>query len=159
MDVEKRNRLISIVLLVVIIGLAYYLYDSIVTPYQEVIKQEKMTERVHHQMGNIRDALIRYERESDEFPPSKGGLDSLVAYLKTDSLMKIQGDSLYQPLDKNKSYNPDSLIYSVRPPHNRFEYALNDTLRPQIYLLKDPDTEDKVGSLKKTTLRNAGSWE
>jgi hypothetical protein len=56
-------------------------------------------------------------------------------------------------------YNPDSLVYSVRPPHNKFEYTLNDTIRPPIYLLEDPDTEDRIGDLERTTLLNAASWE
>ena len=159
MDVEKRNQFLSIALAIIIIGLGYYLYHSIVAPYQEVIEREQMTERVRHQMGNIRDALVRYERNTGDFPPSEGGLDTLVNYLKTDSLMIAIGDSLFQPLNANEVYNPDSLIFSKRPPHKRFKYTLNDTLRPRIYLLEDPDTDDKVGSLEKTTLLNAGSWE
>lgn len=159
MDVEKRNRILSIVLGIIIIVLAYWLYHSIVDPYQKVIEREQMTERVRHQMGNVRDALIQYERSTGDFPPTKGGLDSLVKFLKTDSLMVANGDSLFQPLRPNESYNPDSLIYSPRPPHPKFEYALNDTLRPQIYVLKDPATKDKIGSLTKTTELNAASWK
>ena len=159
MEVEKRNQILSIVLGIIIVVLGYWLYHSIVDPYQEVIEREKMTERVRHQMGNVRDALVQYDRRRGHFPPTKGGLDSLVQFLKTDSLMVANGDSLFQPLASNESYNPDSLIYSPRPPHPRFEYTLNDTLRPQIYLLEDPATDDKIGSLEKTTLLNAGSWE
>jgi hypothetical protein len=159
MDIEKRNRLLSIVLGIIIIVLGYYLYHAIVDPYQEVIEREKMTEKVRYRMGNVRDALIQYERINDNFPPTKGGLDSLVNFLKTDSLMLAKGDSLFAPLNPNESYNPDTLIYSPRPPHPKFKYTLNDTLRPPIYLLEDPATDDKIGSLEKTTLLNAGSWE
>jgi hypothetical protein len=159
MDIETRNRLLSIVLGIIIIGLGYYLYYSIVAPYQEVIEREQMTEKVRYRMGNIRDALVRYERQTGDFPPSEGGLDTLVSWLKTDSLMVARGDSLFGPLDNVGSYNPDSLIFSPRPPHPRFEYTLNDTLRPQIYLLKDPATEDQIGSLTQTTQLNAGNWE
>ena len=73
--------------------------------------------------------------------------------------MIANGDSLFAPIEPNKSYNPDSLIYSPRPPHKKFEYTLNDTLRPAIYLLEDPDTEDRIGSLENTTELNAASWE
>lgn len=159
MDLEKRNQLLSIVLGIIIIVLGYYLYHSIVDPYQEVIEREQMTERVRHQMGNVRDALVQYERTEGEFPPTEGGLDTLVKFLKTDSTMVARGDSLFQPLRLDATYNPDSLIYSVRPPHPKFEYTLNDTLRPQIYLLEDPATDDKIGSLTKTTDLNAGNWE
>ncbi|MDX1637483.1 MAG: hypothetical protein R3281_05915, partial [Balneolaceae bacterium] len=92
------------------------------------------------------------------FPPTNGGLDSLVQFLKTDSLMVARGDSLFAEMPPS-TYQPDSIIFSPRPPHNRFQYTLNDTLRPEIYLLEDPDTDDKIGSLKQTTLLNAASWE
>ena len=159
MEVEKRNKLLSIVLGIIIIVLGWYLYHSIVDPYQAVVEREQMQKQVRQQMSNVREALIQYERDKDSFPPTEGGLDSLVQYLKTDSLMLAQGDSLFAPQNPNEEYNPDSLIFSPRPPHPKFEYTLNDTLRPQIYLLKDPATEDQIGSLTKTTLLNAGSWE
>lgn len=155
MNVEKRNKLLSIVLGIIIIALGYYLYRSIVDPYQEVIEREQMTKQVRERMSTVRDALVHYDRRKGNFPPTEGGLDSLVNFLKTDSLMVAARDSLFD----NASFNPDSIIYSPRPPHPRFEYTLNDTLRPPIYLLEDPDSEDKIGSLEKTTLRNAASWE
>lgn len=156
MEVEKRNRLLSIVLGIIIVALGYWLYHSIVDPYQEVVEREQMTEEVRQQMTTVRDALVQYERIRGEFPPSDGGLDSLVSFLKNDSAMVAQGDSLFS--NPNETYNPDSLIYSPRPPHPKFEYTLNDTLRPQIYLLADPATDDRIGSLENTTDRNAASW-
>lgn len=155
MNVEKRNQLLSIVLAIIIIVLGYFLYRSIVVPYQEVLEREAMTEHVRFRMMDVRDALNYYRGDFDEYPPTKGGLDSLVAFLETDSLMVADGDSLFQSLTE---YNPDSLVYSPRPPHKKFEYTLNDTLRPQIYLLKDPDSEDQIGDLERTTLLNAASW-
>jgi hypothetical protein len=159
MDIEKRNTILSIVLGIIIVGLGYYLYHSIVDPYEEVIEREQMAEEVRHQMGLVRDALVQYEQDKDNFPPTEGGLDTLVTYLKTDSSMVANGDSLFKPLNPNETYNPDSLVYSPRPPHKKFEYTLNDTLRPNIYLLKDPDTDDRIGSLENTTDLNAASWE
>ncbi|MGD8428613.1 MAG: hypothetical protein PVH63_13400 [Balneolaceae bacterium] len=159
MDVEKRNQILSIVLAVIIIVLGYWLYRSIVDPYQQVVKRQQMTKKVRYRMGHVRDALIQYERRIGNFPPTDGGLDSLVSFLKTDSLMVANGDSLFQPMTPSESYIPDSLVFSPRPPHNKFQYTLNDTLRPPIYLLQDPDTDDHIGSLEKTTMLNAGSWE
>jgi len=158
MNVERRNQLLSIVLGIIILVLGYFLYQSIVGPYQEVIEREQMTERVRHQMSTIRDGLVRYERNKGNFPPTDGGLDTLVSYLKTDSTIVGIRDSLFVRPD-GTPYNPDSLIFSVRPPHNRFEYTLNDTIRPPIYLLQDPDTEDRIGDLERTTNLNAASWE
>jgi type II secretory pathway pseudopilin PulG len=158
MTVDQRNRLISIILAIIIIGLGYWLYRSIIDPYQKVLDREQMTERVRFKMGTVRDALIQFESQTDSFPPSEGGLDTLVQHLKTDSLMKLQADSLFQPMDSTKQFNVDSLIYSPRT-NKRFEYSLNDTLSPPIYLLEDPDSEDKIGSLESTTELNSASWE
>ncbi len=158
MDIEKRNQILSIVLGIVIVVLGYYLYHSIVDPYKEVVEREQMTEQVRYKMGLVRDALVQYEQDKDEFPPTEGGLDTLVSYLKSDSTMVADGDSLFAPMNSNESFNPDSLVYSPRPPHEKFEYTLNDTLRPSIYLLKDPDSDDQIGSLENTTDLNATNW-
>lgn len=116
-----------------------------------------MTERVHNRMMSVKDALIQFETRTDSFPPTQGGLDTLVQFLKTDSLMMAMGDSLLG-YGFDNGFNPDSIIYSPRPPHNKFIYTLNDTLRPQLYLLEDPDTEDAIGHLERTTMRNAPNW-
>lgn len=158
MNVERRNQLLSIVLGIIILVLGYFLYQSIVGPYQEVIERQQMTERVRHQMSTIRDALTRFEQEQDSFPQSEGGLDTLVSWLKTDSSMAAMSDSLFRTLAGNP-FNIDSLAFSVRPPHNKFQYTLNDTIRPPLYLLEDPDTDDRIGDLERTTLLNAASWE
>lgn len=158
MDIEKRNQLLSIVFGIIIIVLGYMLYRAIVVPYQEVIEREQMTERVRHRMSNVRDALIQYKNRTGDFPPTEGGLDSLVQFLKSDSLMIANGDSLFQELPPS-TYDPDSIVYSPRSPEKRFEYVLNDTLRPEIYVLRDPDSDDKIGDLERTTLLNAATWE
>lgn len=157
MNVEKRNQLLSIVLGIIILVLGYFLYHAIVDPYEQVIERQQMTERVRHRMITIREALNQYKIRKGEFPPSTGGLDSLVAFLKTDSLMVAEGDSILRPLPP-ASFDPDSIIYSPRPPHKRFEYTLNDSIRPPLYLLEDPDTDDHIGDLDRTTLLNAASW-
>lgn len=156
MNIETRNKILTIVLGIVIVGLAYWLYDSIVTPYQVVEDRKAMTEKVRNRMMSVKDALIQYDARNDSFPPSEGGLDSLVKFIKTDSLMIVMGDSLFG--GTFDVFNPDSLVYSPRPPHNKFTYTLNDTLRPQIYLLEDPDSDDTIGSLSKTTMKNAPNW-
>ncbi|MFH5831428.1 hypothetical protein ACG2F4_00965 [Halalkalibaculum sp. DA3122] len=158
MNIEQRNQLLSIILGIIILVLGYFLYHAIVDPYEEVLEREQMTERVRHRMSNVRDALQQYKNTRGDFPPTQGGLDSLVQFLKTDSLMVAEGDSLFTELPPS-TYDPDSIIYSPRSPEKRFEYTLNDTLRPQIYLLEDPDTDDRIGSLEQTTLLNAASWE
>ncbi|MDZ7717376.1 MAG: hypothetical protein U5K72_00980 [Balneolaceae bacterium] len=157
MDLKTRNNIITIVLAVLIIVLSWFLYRSIVEPYQAVIEEEQMVERERHRMERVRDALVQYNNRKGNFPPSDSGLDSLVQFLKTDSLMQARGDSLFTFMEPS-TYNPDSIIYSPRPPHVRFEYELNDTLRPEIYLLENPNSEDAIGSLERTTLLNAPNW-
>ena len=154
MNVDLRNKIISFVLTIVIVVLAYFLYDSIVTPYKEVLRKEAMTEAVRQRMSNVRLALNRYKNDNSKFPVS---LDSLVHYVKTDSLTAALADSLFK---ENKPYEfiPDSMIVSQRT-GKRFIYAVNDTIRPPIYLLKDPDTNDVIGDTLKTTSLNAASWE
>lgn len=160
MTVESRNKIITVVLALVIVVLGWWLYHSIVDPYEVVERRQMMTERVRDNMGLIRDGLVFYNREYDHFPPTEGGLDSLVQFLRTDSLMVAQRDSLFdKQFESGYTFKLDSLIYSPRPPHKRFEYTLNDTINPSIYLLKDPDSEDQIGSLEKTTLLNAPSWK
>lgn len=155
MNIDSRNKIIGAVLWVVIIGLAYVLFDTIYTPYQQVVEQRKETEMVRNRMEAIRDALIQYQRDNESFPAD---LDQLVNYLKTDSLMVVRGDSLFgRPA--GFPYDPDRFTYTIRTSGARFGYALNDTLRPQIYLLTDPDTEDRIGSVERTTLLNAASWD
>lgn len=160
MTIESRNKIITIVLGIAIIGLGWWLYHSIVDPYKVVEERERMTEQVHRNMEQIRDGLVHYNRNNEKYPPTKGGLDSLVAFIKNDSLMQAQRDSLFdRDYPSGYVFNLDSLVYSPRPPHNRFEYTLNDTINPNLYLLKDPDSDDQIGSLEKTTLLNAPSWK
>lgn len=156
MDIDTRNKIISIVLGIVIIGLTWLLYNSIVTPYQEVKDREAETERVRHRMLTLKDALVQYESRFGHFPPTDGGLDSVVSYLANDSLMISMGDTLFRQLPPLE-YSPESMIIAPRS-NERFTYTLNDTTRPPLYLLEDPDSDDKVGSLSRTTMRNAPSW-
>src|SRR5690625_2084735 len=157
MDLETRNRIITVVLGVVIIFLGYYLYRSIVEHYQVVLHEEYMTERVQHLMTLLRAGRMRYRNENGHLPPTGGGLDSLTQFLKTNDRMVAEGDQLFEEMSPS-DYNPDSLRYSPRPPHNEFQYTLNDTLRPQIYLLEDQDSDLAIGDLERTTLLNAPNW-
>ncbi len=157
MDLYTRNKILTIVLGILIIGLSYFLYRSIVDPYQEVIEEREMVERERHRMELVRDALVQYKNRQGNFPPTDGGLDSLVQFVQNDEFVSARADSLFAFMPPS-TYNPDSLTYSPRPPHDRFEYTLNDTIRPRLYLLSNPNSEDKIGDLERTTLLNAPNW-
>ncbi|MEX0771640.1 MAG: hypothetical protein WEB89_12185 [Balneolales bacterium] len=153
MNSDKRNNILTISLAVVIVFLSWFLYDSIRGPYQEVLEIREVTEQTRQRMINVRDALIAYEREEEEFPEN---LDSLVDFLKTNETMRNEGAELFQEREP-LTFNPDSIIYSPRS-GERFNYTLVDTIRPNIYLLEDPNTDDRIGDLERTTLLNATSW-
>lgn len=157
MDLNTRNNILTIVLGVLIIALSYFLYRSIIDPYQDVIDEQEMVERERHRMLIVRDALVQYRNRQGNFPPSDGGLDSLVQFVQNDEFVAPRADSLFV-FRPPSVYSPDSLVYSPRPPHNRFEYTLNDTIRPRLYLLENPGTGDRIGDLERTTMLNAPNW-
>ncbi len=141
---------IQVLLGIAIIAIGNWLYDSNTAPWAAVEQERAITAQTRAQMDKVRIALIRHERTEDKFPST---LDSLIIWVKTDSATVADWDSLY-------GLNPDSMLYSPRT-GNRFLYTLNDTGRVAIYLLKDPDSGDQIGSTNSddiTTL-NAASWE
>ena len=156
MNIDTRNKILSVVLGIIIIALSFWLYDSIVTPYQEVKQREAETERVRNRMLTLKDAIVQYESKYGEFPPTEGGLDSIVVFLQTDSLMVAMGDSLFAQIPPLE-YSPESMIIAPRS-GERFNYTHIDSTRPPLYLLEDPDSDDTIGSLNRTTMRNAPNW-
>lgn len=155
MDLQKQNNVISAILIVIIVVLSVWLYQSITGPYKKVLQEKKRIAMVHVRMGNIRKALIEYKNQKGHFPST---LDSLAIFLKTDTAMVRQGASMFKQVVGE--YNPDSLIYTPYTPRKKFKYALNDSTNPELYLLVDPqDTTQRIGSLTKITLLNAASWD
>lgn len=157
MNLNTRNNLLTVVLAVIIVILGWFLYRSLTEPYEKVVEERQMVERERHRMEVVRDVLVQYKTRRGDFPPTEGGLDSLITFLKTDSLMTARGDTLFAFMPPS-NYSPDSLVFSPRPPHVRFEYALNDTIRPKLYLLENPNSDDRIGDLERTTLLNAPNW-
>lgn len=156
MKLETRTNLLTLVLGVLIIVLSYLLYHSITDPYKAVLEEQALTNKVRHRMELVRDALVQYNTRRGGYPQTEAGLDSLVSFLKSDSLMVARGDTLF-PFIAPDVYEADSMIVSPRT-GNRFLYTLNDTLRPKIYLLEDPDSDDAIGDLQRTTMLNAPNW-
>ena len=136
---------------IVIVGLAYWLYVSITKPYEAVERRKELTEMTRARMDDIRVAMIQYERKYDRFPMT---LDSLVMFVRTDSLLSLRPDSIF-----GAGFMLDSLSYSPRT-RKLFSLSVNDTSRVKIYLLQDPDSDDRIGSTSPDlTLLNAASWE
>lgn len=149
---SKQLRIgVQVVLTVLILGLAYFLYYSITEPYERIEREEQLTEQTRTRMSNIRTALVDYESDNDSFPDS---LDVLIDHIQTDSLLSTAQDSVFEG-----SFNLDSLLYSPRS-GERFQYAVSDTGRVETYLLKDPASDDSLGTLTgDPTQINSASWE
>ena len=160
------QTVIQVVLALVIAGLAYVLYQSITEPYERIERQEAITEATRARMANIRTALVDYERDSAAYPDSLGLLlqhirnDSILSarlsarQVRNDSILSARQDSVF-----GTQLNLDSLFYSPRT-GTAFSYAVSDTGRVETYLLEDPDTDDKIGTLTgDPTQANAASWE
>ena len=142
---------LQVILWAVIAALSYFLYLSITEPYELIERQEELTQMTRARMDKVRQVAIHYETQYERFPSS---IDSLLLYVKTDSVFQMKRDSIV-----GSDLALDSLIYSPRT-GKRFEYATNDTSRVQTYLLKDPDSNDQIGTLlADVTLLNAASWE
>jgi hypothetical protein len=142
---------IQIILGIVILGLAYFLYQSITEPYERIERKQEITEQTRARMANVRTALVDYERDSASYPDS---LNLLLQHVRNDSLLSARQDSVF-----GGSINLESLLYSPRT-GNRFQYTLSDTGRVETYLLEDPDTDDQIGTLSGDPTRaNAASWE
>lgn len=142
---------IQVFLGLVIVGLAYFLYQSITEPYDRIEKQQQRIEETRLRMTNVRTALVDYERDSTSYPDS---LDILVEHIREDSILSTQQDSVF-----DGALNLDSLLYSARS-GERFQYAVSDTGRVETYLLQDPASEDEIGTLSgDPTQQNAASWE
>lgn len=143
---------IQAVMAVVIVVLFVWLVESIIGPWRAVEREREITAMTQQRMSQVRLALVRYERTEDRFP---GNLDSLMMWVRADSIIMSSPDSIFETV----GFNLDSLIFSPRT-GKEFIYALNDTGRVAIYLLKDPDTDDHIGSdIPDITLLNAASWE
>lgn len=142
---------IQIVLGIAIVVLGYWLYVSITEPWEVIERQEELTQMTRERMSDVRAALIRYEERQDRFPMT---LDSLHTWVLTDSTIQAQRDSLF-----GADADLDSLIFSPRTGES-FEYAVNDTARVMMYELRDPDSDDVIGTLEPDpTALNAASWE
>jgi hypothetical protein len=142
---------IQVVLGILILGLSYYLYYSITEPFDRIERQQRITEQTRARMSNIRTALIDFERDSTAFPDSLGVLRR---HIQNDSILTNAQDSVF-----GGPVNLDSLFFSPRS-GKQFQYTVNDTGRVETYLLKDPGSEDQIGTLEPDpTQTHAASWE
>ena len=106
---------IQVALVIVIAGLAYFLYQSITEPYERIERQQRITEDTRTRMANIRTALVDYERDSAAYPDS---LNLLLQHIRKDTILSTRQDSVF-----GAEINLDSLLYSPRS-GTRFPYTV-----------------------------------
>ncbi len=142
---------IQIILAIAIIGLAYWLYLSITEPYKVIEREQQLTRITRDRMSDIRSAMIRYNEQNGRYLTT---LDSLVEFIRQDSVLRVASDSVF-----GEGFTLDSLIYSPRT-GEPFRLTVNDTSRVKTYLLEDPGFDDYIGSIEPDITRvNAASWE
>ena len=138
-------------LALVILGLSYWLYHSITRPYEAEKERQALTRETRRHMDGIRKTLVRYQAIHGRYPSS---LDSLATFIKQDTILRSNADALF-----GAGFNPDSLPYSPRS-GKPFELIVVDTTGLETYLLRDPDSNDQIGTPTADVSRiNAASWE
>ncbi len=153
MALQRKARLliIQIGLGLVIVVLTYFLYDSITAPWEAIQRDLQLTVDTRSHMSQVRVALRRYYEVNGRFPHS---LDSLETFVAADSIINLNPDSMF-----GGSFDASLFLTSARS-GAMFEYSVNDTSRVKIYLLKDPDSDDAIGSAEPDiTELHASTWE
>ena len=162
MAAQGNNALrigIQVALALLIAAGAYYLYRTINDPWQAYQTEQLATELTRARMDHLRTALIEYRDQEERYPAA---LDTLVTFVKTDSVYQGQDLGEIFPVPGGRAFNPDSLPYSPRSGTPFvYEIARNDSTGVEIYYLQDPDVpEDYIGAREPDPARrNAASWE
>ncbi len=143
---------VQLVLVLVIAGLAWFLYRSINDPWQERELILEQRAEVQQRMSDIRQVLIRHNQVNGRFPST---LDSVQIFARTDSSLLADSDQIFGP-----GYSFDSLLVSPLS-GQRFTYAASDTGRVKYYLLSSPDYPmDVIGADRPDVSKlNVASWE
>lgn len=142
---------IQLLLVLIIAGLSYWLYRSLTGPYRAMERERAATERTRRRMALIRTEMVRYEAARGRYPST---LDSLVHFIRQDSSGRAErGDT------GAGAFPMDSLPFSPRT-GKPFLLLVHDTQGVRTYLLKDPDSNDQIGTLSPDAARvNTASWE
>ena len=128
---------IQLVLAVVIAVGAYLLYRTITDPWAEYEAEQLETQLTRARMDHIRTALIDFRDDTNRYP---GSLDTLVTYVKTDSVYAGEDLAEVFPVPGQGAFTPDSLPFSPRSGRPFiYDIVRDDTSGVEIYYLQDPD--------------------
>jgi hypothetical protein len=114
---------INILLTLIVLGMAYYLYSSIQEPIEVTRTYKKRKDAITARLEQVRDAQMAYRDKKDNFADN---FDSLIYSLKSDSIEKIKiignpddtstvtkYDTTYQPLWQ-EAYDQQFVFDSLR---------------------------------------------
>ena len=147
---------IQAILAVAVLALSYLLYRTLTDPQQEYERLLAVQAESRERMSDIRTAMTTYERREGRYLTT---LDSLVAFVKTDSALVADGYAPFASDERRRPFSADSMILSPRT-GERYEIAVQDTSDVAMYVIRDPASADSIGALEPIpTLRNAASWE
>jgi hypothetical protein len=147
---------IQAILAVAVVALAFVLYRTLTDPQKEYERLIALQQDSRERMGDIRTAMTTYERREGRYLTT---LDSLVAFVKTDSTLRADSYEPFQSDTRVRPFDPDSMIVSPRT-GERYVIAVQDTSDVAMYVVRDPASSDSIGALEPIpTLRNAASWE
>ncbi len=143
---------VQLILVLVIVGLGYFLYESITTPWEERELIIEQREEVRQRMSDVRQVLIRHNQVNGRFPST---LDSVKIFAETDSSLLADRDQIF-----GSGYTFDSLLLSPLS-GERFTYTASDTGRVKYYHLGSPDyPADFIGAKgPEVNKLNVASWE
>ena len=150
---------IQLVLAAVIAVGAYLLYRTITEPWEAYEAEQFQTQLTRARMDHIRTALIDFRDETNRYP---GSLDSLVLFVRTDSVYGEEDLDEVFPVPGAGTFTPDSLPFSPRTGRPFvYDVVRDDSAGVEIYYLQDPDNaEDYIGARDPDPARrNAASWE
>ena len=147
---------IQAILAVAVLALSYLLFRTLTDPQKEYERLIGLQVDSRERMGDIRTAMTTYERREGRYLTT---LDSLVAFVKTDSALVADGYAPFMSDSRVRPFDADSMIVSPRT-GERYRIAIQDTSDVAMYVIRDPASTDSIGALEPIpTLRNAASWE
>ncbi len=146
----KGSIILKLVIVLLLALLVYTIWEPFNTVKQDEINQRESRAR----MSNIRNAQIFYFRQHQTYLRD---LDTLIYWLRTDSLAVLKSDSLFRPLVKS-AFSPELLKYSPRS-QTEYKVLVDDSSTTQRYLIECPDGYGSIGSLTDISLLHRATWE
>jgi hypothetical protein len=150
----KQKARGSILLKIIIVLLLAVLIYTLWQPYEFKRTEARQLSESRLRMTNIRNAQMFHYRE---FQTYQRDLDTLITWIKSDSLVIAKSDSLFRPLLVGE-FVADSLRYSPRT-HRQYIIEVDDSSSTHRYYIECPDGFGFVSSIDDLSQLHRPSWE